>query len=104
MRKAPVLLDWVQIGQMVEGKEPSPITDRAVMIETDVQGLRIFAVKVNDDSMYPMFGDGACIFVNPDLTRESHHFVLADVQTSPESAMVRELKMVEEQHVLHSLN
>ncbi|WHZ14639.1 MAG: hypothetical protein OJF52_001478 [Nitrospira sp.] len=104
MRKVPLLLNWAQISEMVEGKKPSPVADRVAMIETNVQGLRTFAVKVKDDSMYPMFGEGEVIFVNPDLTSEPGHFVLAGARTSFQSAMVREFNMIGEQYVLHPLN
>jgi hypothetical protein len=53
MRKVP-LLSWAQVGQM--GRiEPSCMTDPEALLETDVAGARTFALKVRDDSMYPLF-------------------------------------------------
>lgn len=42
--------------------------------------------------------------MNPDLTSEPGHFVLAGARTSSQSAMVREFNMIGEQYVLHPLN
>jgi len=103
-RKVP-LLTWAQVGQMMERIEPSHVTDPEALLEaTDVAGARTFALRVKDDSMYPMFGEGEIIFVNPDLEAEPGQYVVAAARNSPDSAMLRELNMIGEQYVLHPLN
>jgi SOS-response transcriptional repressor LexA len=104
MRKAP-LLTWTQVGQMMEHIDPSTITNpEALLLATDITGARTFALRVKDDSMYPMFGEGEIIFVNPDLEAEPGQYVVAAARNSPESGMLRELNMIGEQYVLHPLN
>lgn len=103
MRKVP-LLTWTQVGRMMGSIEPSHITDPEALLETDVAGARTFALRVKDDSMYPMFGEGEVIFVNPDLESEPGQYVVAAARNSPESAMLRELNLIGEQYVLHPLN
>ena len=66
MRKVP-LLRWDQINQMVRPEEPSRVIQAEAMLETDVPGIRTFAMQVRDDSMEPLFSEGEVIFVNPDL-------------------------------------
>lgn len=104
MKKVP-LLTWTQVGQMMESIEPSHITDPEALLEaTDVTGARNFALRVKDDSMYPMFGEGEIIFVNPDIESEPGQYVVAAARNSPESGMLRELNMIGDQYVLHPLN
>ena len=67
MRKIP-LLTWQQMGQMTTSKDLPGVIHAEAMVETrDVSGARTFAVKVQDDSMAPLFSEGEMIFVNPDL-------------------------------------
>jgi len=74
------------------------------MIETDVQRPRMYAVKVTDDSMYPVFGEGEVVFMNPDLTSEPSHVDLAGARTSLQRAMVRDCPLTGERDVLRPLN
>ena len=104
MRKVP-LLTWTQVGQMMEHIEPSTITNpEALLLATDIAGARTFALRVKDDSMYPMFGEGEIIFVNPDIETEPKQYVVAAARDAPESGMLRELNMIGDQYVLHPLN
>jgi len=72
---------------------------------TDVPGARTFALKVKGNSMQPLFSEGEIIFVNPDLPSEPGHYVLVESQDGgPEGALLRQLKQVGEQYLLHPLN
>ncbi len=103
-RKVP-LLTWTQVGQMMEHIEPSTITNpEALLLATDIAGARTFALRVKDDSMYPMFGEGEIIFVNPGIESEPGQYVVAAACDSPESGILRELNMIGDQYVLHPLN
>ena len=46
--------------------------------------------------MYPMFGEGEIIFVNPEIETEPEQYVVAAVRNSLDSAMLRELNMIGE--------
>jgi SOS-response transcriptional repressor LexA len=75
------------------------------MLETDVPGRRTFAVQVRDNSMQPLFSEGEIIFVNPDLPSEPGHYVVAESEDGrPEEALLRELKEIGGQTILHPLN
>ena len=103
MRKVP-LLRWHQIDQMVTSKEPPRVIDGEAMLETDVPGKRTFAVKVKDNSMQPLFSEGEIIFVNPDLPSERGHYVVVESEDGrPEGALLRQLKEIGGQAILHPL-
>ena len=75
------------------------------MLETDVPGIRTFAMQVKDNSMEPLFSEGEVIFVNPDLPSEPGHYVMVDSeQGRPEGALLRQLKEIGGQTKLHPLN
>jgi len=104
MRKVP-LLRWDQIDQMVMPEEPSRVIHAEAMLETDVPGIRTFAIQVRDDSMEPLFSEGEVIFVNPELQSEPGHYVLVDSEHGhPEGALLRQLKEINGQTILHPLN
>jgi SOS-response transcriptional repressor LexA len=104
MRKVP-LLRWHQIDQMVTSKEPPRHIHAEALLETDVPGKRTFAVRVKDNSMQPLFGEGEIIFVNPDLPSEPDHYVVAESEDGrPEGTLLRQLKKIGGQFVLHPLN
>jgi SOS-response transcriptional repressor LexA len=105
MRKVP-LLDWNQAGQMVTSKTlPGAIHAEAMIETTSVSGARTFALQVQDDSMEPLFGEGEMIFVNPDLKWGSGDYVLAKQRAgSPETMVLRQVKAIGSQHMLHPLN
>lgn len=104
MRKVP-LLRWDQIDQMVTREEPPRLIHAEALLETDVPGKRTFAVQVRDNSMQPLFSEGEIIFVNPDLPSEPGHYVVAESEDGrPEGALLRQLKEIGGQAILHPLN
>jgi SOS-response transcriptional repressor LexA len=104
MRKVP-LLRWDQVDQMVTREEPPRLIHAEALLETDVPGRRTFAVQVRDNSMQPLFSEGEIIFVNPDLPSEPGHYVVVESEDGrPEEALVRQLKEIGGQAILHSLN
>ena len=104
MRKVP-LLKWDQIDQMVTHEEPPRLIHAEALLETDVPGKRTFAVQVKDNSMQPLFSEGEIIFVNPDLPSEPGHYVVVESEDGrPEGALLRQLKEIGGQAILHPLN
>ena len=104
MRKVP-LLKWHQIDQMVTREEPPRLIHADALLETDVPGTRTFAMQVRDNSMQPLFSEGEIIFVNPDLPSEPGHYVVVESEDGrPEGALLRQLKEIGGQAILHPLN
>jgi SOS-response transcriptional repressor LexA len=104
MRKVP-LLRWDQIDQMVTREEPPRLIHAETLLETDVPGKRTFAVQVRDNSMQPLFSEGEIIFVDPDLPSEPGQYVLVESEEGrPEGALLRQLKEIGGQVILHPLN
>jgi SOS-response transcriptional repressor LexA len=61
IRKIP-LLSWHRMGEVTTRKNlPGVIHAEAIVEATDVSGTRTFALKVQDDSMEPMFSEGEII-------------------------------------------
>lgn len=104
LRKVP-LLRWDQIDQMVTREEPPHVVHALAMLETDVPGKRTFGLQIRDDSMQPLFSEGEVIFVNPDLPCEPGHYVVVDNETGrPEGVLLRQLKEIGGQIIVHPLN
>ena len=104
MRKVP-LLRWDQIHQMVTSGEVPRLIQAEALLETDVPGQRTFAVQVKDNSMQPLFSEGEIIFVNPDLPGEPGHYVVVESEDGrPEGALLRQVKEIGRQVILHPLN
>lgn len=104
MRKVP-LLKWDQMNHMVKNHEPPHVIHAEAMLETDVPGKRSFAIQVRDNSMQPLFSEGEIIFVNPDLSGEPGHYVVVESEAGgPEGALLRQLKVIGGQAILHPLN
>ena len=105
MRKIP-LLSWSQIDRLVPNKELLRAVRSDVMLETtDVLGKRTFALRVKDNSMQPLFTEGEIIFVNPDLKYKPGHYVVVKSQKGRSgAAMLRQLKQLGSQYILHPLN
>jgi SOS-response transcriptional repressor LexA len=104
LRKVP-LLRWDQIDQMVKSIEPPRLIHAEALLETDIPGRRTFAVQVKDNSMQPLFSEGEIIFVNPDLPSEPGHYVVVESEDGhPEGALLRQLKEIGGQAILHPLN
>ena len=105
IRKIP-LLNWHQMGQMVTTKTlPRVIHAEALVEATDVSGTRTFALKVQDDSMEPLFSEGEMIFVNPDLEWKSGDYVIANGPAGHlKTSLLRQVKPIGSQCMLHPLN
>jgi SOS-response transcriptional repressor LexA len=103
MRRVP-LLTWAQIGQVVGNGKQAATVDPQTLLETELPGDRTFALRVRDDSMNPMFGEGEIIFVDPDSPAEVNHYVVAGDEAVPEAALLRELREIGGRPVLHPLN
>lgn len=100
------LMSWQQIGQMANGSGVSaPMHAEAVIEATDVSGSRTFALKVQDDSMEPLFRQGEMIFVNPDVAWHPGEYVLVSRRGGGvASTVLRQLTMSGDQRMLHPLN
>lgn len=87
------------------GEDTSAMVHTEATLETDVTGSRTFAVHVRDDSMQPLFTEGEIIFINPDIESEPEDYVIADSRDgSPESILLRQIKRIGSQCMLHPLN
>lgn len=104
MRKVPLLRED-QIEQMVTSKEPPRLVHAETLLETDVPGKRTFAMQVRDNSMQPLFSKDEIIFVDPDLPAEPGHYVVVEHEGDGcAEALVRQLKEIGGEAVLHPLN
>ncbi len=72
------------------------------MVETDVAGEGVFAVRVPDDSMEPLFHTGKVIFVQPNAPWNDEDYVVVK-NTASRQVMLRQIKMLGTQTVLHAL-
>jgi len=55
--------------------------------------------------MQPLFSEGEIIFVNPDLPGEPGHYVVVESEDGrPEGALLRKVKEIGGQAILHPLN
>jgi SOS-response transcriptional repressor LexA len=103
MRHVP-LFTWAQAGHMMGGSHPSLMPEPEALLETDVPGTRTFALKVKDDSMSPLFGEGEIVFINPAEKAVPGQYVAVAFIESPASGMLRQLHLLGEHFVLHALN
>ncbi len=104
MRKVP-LLKWDQIDQMAAREQPPRLIHAKALLESDVPGRRTFALQIRDDSMEPLFSEGEIFFVNPDLPGEPGHYVVfKGAEGGLEGALLRQLKDIGGQAILHPLN
>jgi SOS-response transcriptional repressor LexA len=105
IRKFP-LLNWHQMSQMVSSKHlPDVIHAEALVEATDVSGTRTFALKVQDDSMEPLFSEAEMIFVNPDLEWKPGDYVIANqLAADRHTILLRQVKPIGSQCMLHPLN
>ncbi|MEO8048712.1 MAG: S24 family peptidase [Nitrospirota bacterium] len=75
------------------------------MIETDVFGPRVFALRVKNNAMEPLFHKGEVIFVNPDLPRlQGHYVIVLSRDKGIEEGILRQLKKLGDQLWLRALN
>ena len=100
------LLRWDQMGQVVTRTTLPEVLHAEAMIEaTDVSGTRTIALKVQDDSMEPLFSKEEMIFVNPDLEWNPNDYVIAHHRDGDsETMLLRQVKRIGTQCILHPLN
>jgi SOS-response transcriptional repressor LexA len=100
------LMSWRQMGQLANGGGVPALMHAEAMVEaTDVSGSRTFAVKIQDDSMEPLFRQGEMIFVNPDVAWHPGEYVLVSRRGGGvASTVLRQLTMSGDQRMLHPLN
>lgn len=100
------LLRWDQMGQVVTRTTLPEVLDAEAMIEaTDVSGTRTIALKVQDDSMEPLFSKEEMIFVNPDIEWNPNDYVIAHHRDGDsETMLLRQVKRIGTQCILHPLN
>lgn len=100
------LLRWDQLSQVgTMNTFPEFLQAEAMIEATDVSGTRTFAVKVQDDSMEPLFSKEEMIFVNPDLEWKPNDYVIAHHRDGDsESMLLRQVKRIGTHCVLHPLN
>jgi SOS-response transcriptional repressor LexA len=105
IRRIP-LLNWHQLSQLVASKVSADVIATEAMIEaTDVPGERTIAVKVQDDSMEPLFSKGEITFVNPESEWAPGDYVIARSQDGLSGgATFRQVKSIGAQCMLHPLN
>ena len=104
MRTVP-LLRWEQVDQMITCEELPRLIHAEALLDTDVPGKRTFALQVRDNSMQPLFSEGEIIFVDPDLPSEPGHYVVVESEEGgPGGGLLRQLKEIGEQVILHPLN
>jgi SOS-response transcriptional repressor LexA len=103
-RKIP-LLSWNKIGRGLQRDGGRGDKRAQAMIETDVSGPNIFALRIKDDAMEPLFHKGEIIFVNPDLpVRHDQYVVAISREKGVEDAQLRQLKKLNNQFWLRALN
>ena len=105
MRKIP-FLSWQQLEQMVTSKDlPGVIHAEAMVETTDIPGRWTFAVKVQDDSMEPLFSPGEMLFVNPEFKWRPGDYVMAHhSEGHPDTMLLRQVKRIGSRCMLHPLN
>jgi SOS-response transcriptional repressor LexA len=105
IRKIP-LLNWHQLSQLVASKMSADVIATEAMIEaTDVPGARTIALKVQDDSMEPLFSKGEIIFVNPEAKWAPGDYVIARSRDGlPGGTTFRQVKSIGAECMLHPLN
>ena len=103
-RKVP-LLSWGKVGQLTRRSDGPAEKLAHAMIETDVSGPRVFALRVKNDAMEPLFHKGEIIFVNQDLPPVKNHYVVVlSREKDTEEARLRQLKKLGKQLWLRAPN
>ncbi|HKT36059.1 MAG TPA: XRE family transcriptional regulator [Nitrospira sp.] len=100
------LVSWHQLGEFAsKGRLPDPIHAEDMVEATDISGARTFALKVQDDSMEPLFSKGEMIFVNPDIGWKAGDFVVATHHDHSSAwTLLRQIKVIGHQCLLHPVN
>lgn len=102
IKKIP-LISWVTAGQLSPVIDEYPAGWAEDWVYTTRKGERMFALKVNGDSMEPVFKDGDVIIVDPDAESYHNDFVIAKDILENE-ATFKQLRRLGDQYMLHPLN
>jgi SOS-response transcriptional repressor LexA len=97
LKRVP-LLCYAHAGKWV--KNYHLVVDEFIL--TDMEGDRLFALRVKGDSMAPEFNEGEIIVVNPDVCIEPNDYVIAI--NHDDEAIFKQYKKYQDVHILHSLN
>ena len=102
-RKVPIL-GWVQAGQF----SPTATGDLSPLgpddyIYSDILGRNLFALRVENDSMEPLFHQGDIIIVNPNIKARNGDFVVARRKEGGEVTF-KKLKIEDDEIRLKPLN
>jgi SOS-response transcriptional repressor LexA len=99
-------MSWQQMGQIANGRGvPASMPADAVIEATDISGSRTFALKLQDESMEPLFHKGEMIFVNPDVKWNSEDYIVVTRRGDRiASTVLRQLRTDGDQRMLHPLN
>jgi SOS-response transcriptional repressor LexA len=105
IRRIP-LLNWQHMCRLNKRESLPDLIHAETMVEaTDVAGARAFALKVQDDSMEPIFREGEMIFINPDAQRGPGDYVIAVHHSmGMATTILRQLNALGTQYMLHPLN
>ncbi|MGH7146719.1 MAG: S24 family peptidase [Nitrospiraceae bacterium] len=102
--KVPVL-SWSKLGQLMRPRGGSIKKLAHALIETDMSGPHVFALRVKNDAMEPLFHKGEMIFVNPDLPPvQGHYVVVLARDKDAEEARLRHLEKHRNRLWLRALN
>ena len=101
--KIPVL-SWSQAGAFGSGTDQTPYPGQAEeYVETDLQGKYLFAMKVKDNSMEPLFFEDETIIVDPEVQHQPGDYLVVKKDQDNE-AVFRQLKKYRGVSVLHPLS
>jgi SOS-response transcriptional repressor LexA len=102
-QRIPVL-GWVQAGQF-SPSESADLTPQSPddYVYSDILGRNLFALRVENDSMEPVFHEGDIIIVNPNIKPESGDYVIARLKDKGEVTF-KKLVVKEQRVILRPLN
>jgi SOS-response transcriptional repressor LexA len=110
VRETPVaynkvpLLSWLQAGGFNSGTDQYPYPGVAdEYVETDLQGRHLFAIRVQGDSMEPIFNEGEVLVVDPEVQPQSGDYAIIK-KDHEEEASFKQLKKFRGVWILHPLN
>lgn len=104
VQKIPVI-SWVHAGQWTDVSCVSAVLndDFEEYIYTSAKGEKLFALRVKDDCMEPVFSDGDIIVVNINISPENGNYVIAKNVDTQETTF-KQFKVAGEYKYLHPLN
>jgi SOS-response transcriptional repressor LexA len=102
-QRIPVL-GWVQAGKFApsETADLSPLSPDDY-IYSDILGRNLFALKVENDSMEPLFREGDIIIINPNIKAKNGDYVIARLKNQGEVTF-KKLIMKDKKIALRPLN